>query len=170
MLQRIAAAFLLISFAAIPTAAIAQESPAHAVQVKKDEAEIRAYNLTMDTIERSFATTADMQKAAKADPSLENAAAATHDGQQASLDELTTALSSSPKIVAILAAHKFTPRSFGLAEFAIVQTSLAVAVLQSPDADKAATARGLANPANIKLMQDHMAEIEALQKKYGTNE
>ena len=147
--------------------AFAQDSAAHKAQLDKDMVEIQHYTLTMDSVTTFFVASGALRDAVKADPALQKQSAADNneDGQP-TLDHISEILSRSPKVVAILAAHNFTPRSYAVAEMSVIVTAIVAAAVQSGASMADMLSKTGANEANVKLFLSHKAELDELGKKY----
>jgi hypothetical protein len=145
-----------------------QSSPEHEAELKKDMAELQSYTLTMDIVNRTVVTMSAIRDAVKSDPALEKASKDTADKAegQATLSQMSSIISSSPKLTAIVAGHGFTPRKFALSEMSIIQTAIAVAAVQAGATVADMVSKGGANADNIKLFTEHKAELDELFKKY----
>ena len=86
-----------------------QSSPEHEAELKKDMAELQSYTLTMDIVNRTVVTMSAIRDAVKSDPALEKASKDTADKAegQATLSQMSSIISSSPKLTAIVAGHGF---------------------------------------------------------------
>ncbi len=163
MFFRTAALVLAVAVSGISVVSYGQDSPAHTAELKKDEAELKTYTLTMDIV---FGAIRD---ALKSDPALQKSnkerSDANQEDEQATIGQVASVYSSSPKLIAIAAAHGFTPRKFALSLMSIVQAGLAAAALQA-GASMSDVAKSGVNPDNVKLFRDHKAELDELFKKY----
>lgn len=75
-------------------------------------------------------------------------------------------LSSNPEVVAVLKSHGFTPREFALCQMVVFQSAFAEAAKQA-GADPAKLASDAhVNPANLTFVEQHKAELDAMQKKF----
>ncbi len=166
-MSRVLPAFLLSAalscHAALP---MPQNSPQHKAQLEQDEAVLQSHTLTMDEMTRLIQVMHDLSEAAKADPSLKDSVKTDNGEDQETLDQMSAALSKSPKAVAIFAAHGFTPHSFAVATMSMVQNALAAFAVQNGAKMDDVVKSTHVNPANVKFMLDHQAEIEALKAKY----
>src|ERR1700712_3473137 len=105
LFRRIAAGTFALShaFTACPA-----QTPSQKAQSSRDEAEIQAYTLTMDTITRLMQTTHELTLLKP------NAEAPKDDADDSkaeqSLEQQTARLAMHPQIVAVLGKYGFTPR------------------------------------------------------------
>ena len=157
---------LLLLVLCIPALTHAQSSPAHLAALDKDAAELSTYALTMDTVSRLFQATHAATEAAKADPSIKVSFAGDPDADSPTIDQLAGKIAGSPKLVTLLAGYSFTPREFSAATMSLIQTGLALMAVQSGQKPEDVTKSAHTNPANMKLLVEHRAEIEELRKKY----
>jgi hypothetical protein len=166
MFLRSAVLVLAVSLTCIGTHA--QSSTEHEAELKKDMAELQSYTLTMDIVNRTVVTMSAIGDAVKSDPALEKASKDTADKAegQATLSQMSSIISSSPKLTAIVAAHGFTPRKFALSEMSLIQTAIAVAAIQAGATVADMVSKGGANADNIKLFTEHKTELDELFKKY----
>ncbi len=166
MFLRTVALVLAVSLPGVATHA--QSSPEHEAELKKDMAEVQSYTLTMDIVNRAVLTMSAMRDAVKSDPALQKAAKENSDKVegQATLSQMSSIISSSPKLTAIVAAHGFTPRKFALSELSIIQTAIAWGAVQAGATVADMVSKGGANADNIKLFTEHKAELDELFKKY----
>lgn len=159
-------ALLLGSMLAAPSPAPAQNSAEHKAQLQKDELTLKAHTLTMDELTRFMEAGAAVHQAAKDHPELrEYLEKSDNNDDQQTLDQLTAKFSGAPVVVSTLAAHGFTPRQFAIVTMTTVQASMAAFALQRGVKPNDAAFANV-NPANIRFVQDHKAEIQALRAKY----
>jgi hypothetical protein len=147
--------------------AAAQDSPEHLAQLQKDHEELESYTLTMDVVTRTFAADHELDEVIKSDPSLKpSMKKARGKGDFVTIDQLSAVLSASPKLIAIANAHGLTPRILALATISIIQTEISMGAVEK---GKHVTELPLifqGNAANIKLFQDHRAELGTLNQQY----
>ena len=169
MFFRTAALVLAVAVSGISVVSYGQDSPAHTAELKKDEAELKTYTLTMDIVNRTAVTVGAIRDALKSDPALQKSnkerSDANQEDEQPTIGQVASVYSSSPKLIAIAAAHGFTPRKFALSQMSIVQAGFGVAALQA-GASMSDVAKSGVNPDNVKLFRDHKAELDELFKKY----
>jgi hypothetical protein len=170
MFFRTAALVLAVAVSGTSAVSYAQNSPALTAELKKDEAELKTYTLTMDIVNRTAVTVGAMRDAAKSDPALQKSIKdkrdANQEDEQPTISQIASVYSSSPKLIAIAAAHGFTPRKFALSQMSIIHAALGVAALQAGASMSDVVTKAGVNPDNIKLFRDHKAELEELFKKY----
>jgi hypothetical protein len=148
---------------ALTLAACQAQTPSQKAQAAKDEAEIQAYTLTMDTITRLIQATHDLTLLKPAAGPKEEADDS--DGQQ-SLDQQAARLAKHPEAVALFAKYGFTPRKYTVAFSAYLVTGIAIAGIDSGASVEDMVTKAHMNPANIALVRAHKAEIDELAKKY----
>lgn len=166
--MRLAACVLSLALVSNPWAMPAQEpAPAWQSATAKDVAELSSYALTMDIVTRLFQATHAATEAAKADPSIK-VSLGSDEGASPTIDQLANKLATSPKLVAILAENGFTPHAYSAASFSLIQTGLAMIAMQGGQSLEQVSRAAHVNPANIKLLAEHKAEMQALQAKYPT--
>ncbi len=161
LFRRIATAIvaLLLTLAACPVQTSAQKA-----QSAKDEAEIRAYTLTMETVTRLMQATHDLTLLK---PSAEAPKDGADDGKaEQSLEQQTAHLAMHPEIVAVLGKYGFTPRVYTVAFSAYILGGIALAGLDAGASVEDMVTKAHMNPANIALLRTHKAEIEELAKQY----
>ena len=144
------------------------QTPSQSAQDAADFKELQSYSLTMDVVTRTFQTLFEMKQAIAADPALQEQEKknAESDEQQKSLAQMAAMITSSPKLTAIIAAHGFTPHGLVLAEMSVVQTSMAMMAENAGAKESDLASKASVNPANLKLLREHQAEVETLSKKY----
>lgn len=145
-------------------AACQAQTPSQKAQTTKDEAEIEAYTLTMDTITRLIQATHDLTllKPAAGAPKEE-----TDDGDgQQSLDQQAARLAKHPEAVALFARYGFTPRKYAVAFSAYLLSGIAIAGIDAGASVEDMVTKAHLNPANLALVRAHKAEIDDLTKKY----
>lgn len=160
------AALILVLILAV-TMASAQEPPGHLAQLQKDHEELQSYTLTMDIVARAFSANHESESVIKADRALQaSMKKARGKGDTATIDQLSAALSASPKIIAVVEAHGLTPRTLALALTSIIQTEISMGALENgkPIAELPLIFQG--NAMNIKLFREHKEELLALNEKY----
>jgi len=139
----------------------------HSPQADRDYRELQAYTLTMDIVNRLFAASFEVDQAIRSDPraksAVDDAEAKDEDGP---IDQLTRSLAASNRSVAIAAAHGFTPRALAIAQLSLIQTAIALAAISNGTTLDRAVKDFNTSPANVRLLQQHAAELDALKKKY----
>jgi len=171
MFFRTAALIVAVAVSGTSAVSYSQNSPAQTAELKKDEAELKTFTLTMDIVNRTVVSVGAMRDAVKSGPALQKSLKDKNDAnqqedEQPTISQMASVYSSSPKITAIVAAHGFTPRKFALSQMSIIQTSLALAALQAGASMSDVVSKGGVNPENIKLFRDHKDELQELFKKY----
>lgn len=135
----------------------------------KDVAELSAFALTMDIVSRLFQATHAATEAARTDPSIKVSFEGDANAESPSVDQLAAKLTTSPKLVVLLAVYGFTPRQFSTGSLSLIQTGLAMLALQSGKTLGEVSRVLPVNPANIEFLKNHHDEITALQTKYPTS-
>lgn len=149
---------LALAFALPAAPSLAQNGDADLVQLEH-------FTLTMDNITRFFETVNDLGSAAKADPTLKDKLSTDADKHE-NFTQIEARLSSQPAIASAIKAHGFTPHTFVLTEFAMIQASMAAAMKPAGENSAAYAAKVHVNPANLDFINQHKDEFAALQKKY----
>jgi hypothetical protein len=128
----------------------------------KDLDELAHYTLTMDKVTRVQQTFPEVNALVKANPNLATALG-TNSNQPHTIADVEHRIAAVPQLVAVFTKHGLTPHEFIVVELTLVQSAFAFAAKQS--GAKLATDNHV-NPANITFIEQHKAELEALQKKY----
>jgi hypothetical protein len=173
MFFRTAAVVLAAAISGTSAVSYAQDSAAPTAEQKKDEAELKAFTLTMDSVNRTLVTVGAMRDAIKSDPALEKSIKDKNDAnqdEQPTISQIAAVCSSSPKLTAIAAAHGFTPHKLAVSEMSIIQTVFAVGALQAGASMSDVAGKDGVNADNVKLFRDHKDELQELFKKYPLND
>ena len=142
MLRRVALiAPLLLAAACASDADTAADTgaaaPSAAASTGDDLADVSAYELTMDRIDRYFAAQRALAVRIKDMSPAEREAFDVASDADASLDDMARRYESSPTMVAALDEAGMSAREFALSTMAIVQSGMAAAVLQMrPEANQ----------------------------------
>jgi hypothetical protein len=158
---------LLVLGLYLATVPVALQSQATPAATDKDVAEIQQYTLTMEKVTRFAQVFGDLAKLAKDNPQLTSAMESSADGHE-SIDGIEKRISAEPRIVAAITDHGFTTHEFIVLEVTIFQAAMAAAAKQQGADSAKLIVEGHVNPANVAFMEQHKAEFEELQKKYGT--
>lgn len=131
-----------------------------------DVADIAAYELTMDKVDRLFAAQRNIALAMNDMPQAERDALEGADLSEASLEEFGERLESIPAVEDALEDAGISGREYATATMAMVSAGMAASVLQMrPDDDADSLAREMnANMDNIRFIQEHEAEITQKQQ------
>lgn len=143
-------------------------SAAHRAALEKDAGELGSYALTMDVVTRLFQATHAATEAAKADPSIKVSFEGDEHAGSPSIDDLANKIATSPKLVTLFAGFSFTPRQYAAATMCLIQTGLAMIAMQSGQTVEQVRRATHVNPANIKLLAEHRADVDELRTKYPT--
>ncbi|MDI3261862.1 MAG: hypothetical protein QJR11_03540 [Fulvimonas sp.] len=160
LITRLQQVLLLVALAVSPLSLKAQAAPG---LPEADKQAIQQYTLTEDVFNRLVAATKEAQAAGihpqqAGDPS-----------QIHSLDDLARqAMSSDPRIPALIAKHGFTPREFLLANIALMNAGLVVQAKSQPELAKMID-QSKVNAANVAFYEAHQAQIEALLRAGAAN-
>lgn len=161
------ALLLLLLFPCVGT--FAQDSAGvHRAALDKDAVELSSYLLTMEVVTRLFEANHSATEAAKADPSIQMSLQGDEHADNPTIDQLAGKLASSPKLVSVLAQYSFTPRQFSVASLCLIRTGLAALALQSGQTLDQVTRVAHVNPANLRLLAEHKAEIQTLRTRFPT--
>jgi hypothetical protein len=159
-------AFLLL----LPCLAYAQKH-APSPEEQKDLAELQAFTLTMDVVNRTYQTMYEAAQASKSDPELKKLSnSADSDTDYQSISALSAKYATYQVIVTILGKHGFTPHQYVVAQLTVLQSGIAAAALKMGADRSKLISNAMVNPANIDFMVQHQAEIEELNKKYPLND
>ena len=159
-LHRLSAAPLLLALAISPLAA-----RAHAA-TDPDLIEIQHYTLTMDKVNRFYDSMKELSDLSSDHQGLKDKLEtdSDHDKDIAAMERR---ISSEPLIVSTISKHGYTPHEFVVFEMTFIQTVFDEAMMKQPGADRAKMKDdGHVNPANIAFVEQHQAELQALQQKY----
>ena len=133
------------------------QGPASDARLQPDQAAIRDYVLTMDKVKR-YARLLRTIEASKKDLVLRREVEALRSEVAGkSLTETVTTLERFPKISNMIRAAGLTPRDYVLLPMTILSSGMAMYVEQ-----QGGKRPPYVNPANIKFIKEHEAEISAL--------
>lgn len=136
-------------------------------EVEADLADVAAYRLSMDRIDRYFAAQKNLALAARdMTPAEREAVKSATNGASASLDDMAANLERHPALRSAVREAGLSPREFATLTMAIVQSSMAASVLQMrPNDDPDSLAREMkASMENITFVRDHEAELARKQQ------
>jgi hypothetical protein len=151
---------LTIALLLMPAASLAQKTKADA-----DLVEMQSYILTTDKIDRFGDAMLGIGEMAQKNPAAASSLEADADKNE-DLDAMGRRFSTNPEVVTVLKSHGFTPREFALCQMVIFQAAFAEAAKQA-GADPAKLASDAhVNPANLTFVEQHKAELDAMQKKF----
>ena len=163
-MRRAALLFLLVFRCVV---VFAQDSAAtHRAALDKDAVELGSYLLTMDAVARLFEANHSVAEAAKADPSIQMSLQGDEHADSPTIDQLAGKLAASPKLVSVLAQYSFTPRQFAVASLCLIRTGLAALAMQSGQTLDQVIRVAHVNPANLRLLAEHKAEIQMLRNRF----
>ena len=136
------------------------------------KAELRKLKTRMDALqekeEMTEAEEAEVEKLIERMQALEEEIDASEDegdSNNETLADMEAVMKKNPAAMRILASEGLTPREYTLCLMALFQAALAEGFSQGKlDLDKLPA--GI-NPANIRFVREHKAELEALQKQMG---
>jgi hypothetical protein len=144
----------------MPAGSLAQKAKPDA-----DMVEMQSYILTTDKIDRLGDAILGIAQLAQKNPEAASSIEADADKNE-DLDAMGRRLSANPEVVAILKSHGFTPREFALCQMVTFQATFAEAAKKA-GADPAKLASDAhVNPANLTFVEQHKAELDAMQKKF----
>ena len=143
--------------------------PAPAQSGTSDLAQLEHYTLSMDLLTRYFESLKDLAPVAKADPSLQDSLATDADKHE-SLAQIETRISSHPALTSVITRHGFTVHTFVLTQVTMIQAAMAAAFKPAGENSAGYAAKVHVNPANLDFIEQHKADLEALQKKYAGSE
>lgn len=143
----------------------AAAAPSAAASTGDDLADVSAYELTMDRIDRYFAAQRALAVRIKDMSPAEREAFDVASDADASLDDMARHYESSPTMVAALDEAGMSAREFALSTMAIVQSGMAAAVLQMrPEANQDSLMREMkVNPANVRFIRENEAVLQQKQ-------
>ncbi len=125
-----------------------------------DLRELSRYTLTMTDLRKFAAANASLAKHPKAEES-EDADDSENDNE--SLDEMAARIGRIPEARQAIEGAGLTVRQYAVITMALFQAAFAqYAVEQGADIDKVARDAGV-NPANIRFVKEHKAELEKLK-------
>ena len=176
-------AFTLLALAAVVTAC-AKDGPrdadstvtsttaaASAQGGDQDLADVTAYELSMDKVDKLFAAQRNIAlKLKDMSPEEREAMKARNDADESnddSLDETVRKIESEPALVAAIRDAGLSPREYALLTVSLMQSGMAAGVLKMrPNENQDSLAREMkANPANIRFIQQNEAALEKKQKE-----
>ena len=141
-------------------AAVCGEQAHSATGGEADLRELSSYQLTMADVRKYAAANANLAK----HPEAEQEDDAEDADENASLDEMAARIESIPIARKSVEAAGLSARQYAVITMALFQASLAqYAVEQGADPGKIARETGV-NPANIRFVKEHKAELEQMQK------
>jgi hypothetical protein len=139
-------------------------SPALGPQNAKTDPDLKAlasYTLTMDTLNKVERVYRDLAAAVKADPTLESKMDAMSDADDShdSLADMARKFQAIPPLDAALRKEGMTAREYAIFNMALLQAGMAAGAQKMgaklPDS---------VNPANVKFVKDHEADLQKLQQ------
>ena len=132
----------------------------------KDLAELEHYTLTMEKVTRFAQTFGDLTKLSKEHPELKNSLQSDSENHQ-NIADIENRISASPLIVDALKNHNFTPHEFVVLELTLFLSAMAEGAKQQGADPAKLASEAHVNPANLAFIEQHKAELDELQKKYG---
>ena len=162
-LRRLSVPLLAFALTTGPTISRAAADPAPDPELL----ELQHYTLTMDKVNRLFDTMQELQALEKSHPELKDKLAKESENSgNESLAQAERRIASQPVLVGALARHGYTPHEFIVCEMTFFQAAFAEATAQQSGVDKAKMASDAhVNPANMTFIEQHKAELEALESK-----
>jgi hypothetical protein len=136
-------------------------SPALVPQNAKTDPDLKAlanYTLTVDTLNKVERVYRDLAAAMKADPSIESKMDALEGNANDSLADMARRYQSVAPFDAALGKEGMTPREYATFTMALMQAGMASAAQKM-----GATLPEGVNPANVKFVEDHKADLEKMQ-------
>ena len=121
-----------------------------------DEPAIHDYILTMDKVQKYADVAQKGGAAAQSDAALAAEMKKVQDTDVSNLEKAAM-MEKSPKIAAFLKSNNYTARDFVLTPMTVLTASMAVSA-----EDQKGKAPAFVNPANIKFVRDHRAELEKM--------
>ena len=153
-------AVLVLVFALL--AAVCGEQARSATSGDADLRELSRYQLTMADVRKFAAANANLAKHPKVEQGDDDAEAE-DEGDNESLDEMAARIESNPVARKAVEAAGLSARQYVVITMALFQASLAqYAVDQGADPGKVAGETGV-NPANIRFVKEHKAELEQMK-------
>jgi DNA repair ATPase RecN len=159
--RSLGAAALALCLTLAPLGSYAQSSPSD-----KDLAELEHYTLTMEKVTRFAQTYGDLAKLSKEHPELKNSLQSDSENHQ-KIADIEQSISAAPLIVETLKSHDFTPHEFVVLEFTLFLSAIAEGAKQQGADPAKLASEAHVNPANLAFIEQHKAELDELQKKYG---
>lgn len=142
-------------------------APAGIAQQDKSDAdmiEMQNYLLTVDKVERLGDALHDLEQLAEKNPQIASAMDKDAD-QQDDLNAIARRISAHPELVGVLKSHGFTPREYALCQLVVFQSAFAEAAKQAGADPAKLASKAHVNPANLTFVEQHKAELDAMQKK-----
>jgi len=142
-------------------------SPALVPQAPKTDPDLKAlasYTLTMDTLNKVEHVYGDLAAAIKADPTLESKMDALEGNANDSLADMARRYQSVAPFDAALRKEGLTAREYATFSMALLQAGMAAAAQKMG----AKLPEGV-NPANVKFVQDHEADLKKMQSMGGSD-
>ena len=121
-----------------------------------DEPAIHDYILTMEKVQKYADVAQKGEAAAQSDSGLAAEMKKVQDADVANLEKAAM-MEKSPKIAAFLKSNNYAARDFVLTPMTVMTAAMAVAA-----EDQKGKAPAFVNPANIKFVRDHKAELEKM--------
>ena len=148
------------------TSAAATTTPAAAAT--DDVEALRDYDLTMEKLDGLFEAQLAMARVASRMTPAEREALAqqSSNSQNASIDDMVANIERNPPFRDALSEAGITPRDYAMTTAAMMQASMAMAVLQMrPNDDPDSLTRAMdTNPGNVRFIQENMEEITRRQE------
>ena len=157
--------FRTLLLAVVTMAITAAPTHAQTAQEKADSAECIAYNLSADSLSRLIATDTELDAASKEDPALKKAWDILINVGDKSISEVTTEMSTSTRLVAIVGSHGFKPREFVVANIEYFSTGSLVAALKSGVDRASILTSPYINKSNLELLEGTPSAMDYLMKK-----
>ena len=129
----------------------------------QDLREISNYTLTMPKVDKYYEAMRNVMLAMKDIPESQRTS---FNAANSSLDQYAANLEGSPPVRKAIEKAGLSPKEFAVIMMATMQAGMAQAIItMRPKDDADSLAREMkTNPANVKFMREHAAELEAKQK------
>jgi hypothetical protein len=141
--------------------------PAHAASSDADLRELTRYTLTLPDLRKYSAANEALTKLPKPAEKEEDADSDDESNDSESLDDMVKRMESVPGARKSIEGAGLTVRQYAVITMAIFQAAFAqFAIEQGADPAKVAKDAGV-NPANIRFVKEHKAELEKMKKPGG---
>ena len=157
--RRLASGFLLAGLLAAPLALQAQGKTQ---KVTADDIALRQYTLSMVNMTKLRNAMLEMQAYVKAHPN-ETDKWDTGDDDSKTLDQKIAQIGAIPPVRSVLAKVGLTPRDYIMTSLTYLQAAMLVGMHDAYAKGKPIQVPYNMNPANVAFIQQHAAEIKALE-------
>ncbi|HEX7120676.1 MAG TPA: hypothetical protein VF212_17920 [Longimicrobiales bacterium] len=128
-------------------------------------AEMVAYRLTMDKVQRWYEAQRNVYEKYAADPGLAERAEIGADEEEFSIDGMAARFDAIPEVREAIQAAGLGTREFVVVTMVLFQSAMAHAVIEmGGDRDEILEGSGV-HPANLDFVAAHKAELERMQKE-----